>query len=104
MPSVHRILIADPIHEQAQNLLLARPGFEVAVAAGLNEAELAERITSISHLSTPPSRSREAYGQRLRQTSLESLARCRTARAGLPWRRPRLTSDARFSVLIARAE
>ena len=44
MPSVHRILIADPIHEQAQNLLLARPGFEVAVATGLNEAELAERI------------------------------------------------------------
>jgi hypothetical protein len=44
MPSVHRILIADPIHEQAQNLLLSRPGFEVAVATGLNEAELAERI------------------------------------------------------------
>ncbi len=44
MSSVHRILIADPIHEQAQNLLVSRPGFEVAVATGLNEAELAERI------------------------------------------------------------
>jgi D-3-phosphoglycerate dehydrogenase len=44
MPSVHRILIADPIHEQAQNLLLARSGFEVTVATGFNEAELTERI------------------------------------------------------------
>jgi hypothetical protein len=30
MFSVHRILIADPIHEQAQILLASRPGFEVA--------------------------------------------------------------------------
>ena len=44
MPSVHRILIADPIHEEAKNLLLSRPGFEVAIATGLDEAELAERI------------------------------------------------------------
>ena len=44
MPSVYRILIADPIHEQARNLLTSRPGFEVAIATGLNEAELAERI------------------------------------------------------------
>ena len=45
MPSsLHRILIADPIHEQAQKLLASRPGFEVVVATGLNEAELAERI------------------------------------------------------------
>ena len=44
MPSLHRILIADPIHEQAQKLLASRPGFEVIVATGLNEAELAERI------------------------------------------------------------
>jgi len=26
MPSVHRILIADAIHEQAQKLLASRPG------------------------------------------------------------------------------
>ena len=44
MPSVYRILIADPIHEQARNLLTSRPGFEVAIATGLNETELAERI------------------------------------------------------------
>ena len=44
MPSVYRILIADPIHEQARNLLTSRPGFEVAIATGLDEAELAERI------------------------------------------------------------
>src|SRR4030095_11590178 len=44
MSSGHRILIADPIYEQATNLLVSRPGFEVAVAPGLNEAELAERI------------------------------------------------------------
>jgi len=44
MSSVHRILIADPIHEQAKSLLTSRPGFEVAVATGLNEAELAEHI------------------------------------------------------------
>jgi D-3-phosphoglycerate dehydrogenase / 2-oxoglutarate reductase len=40
----HRILIADPIHEQAHKLLASRPGFEVAVATGLSEAELVERI------------------------------------------------------------
>jgi D-3-phosphoglycerate dehydrogenase / 2-oxoglutarate reductase len=44
MPSVHQILIADPIHEQAQKFLASRPGFEVVVATGLNESELAERI------------------------------------------------------------
>ena len=44
MSSVHRILIADPIHEQAKTFLTSRPGFEVAVATGLNEAELAEQI------------------------------------------------------------
>ena len=44
MPSVHRILIADAIHEQAQKLLASRPGFEVAVATGSSEAELVERI------------------------------------------------------------
>ncbi len=44
MPPVHRILIADPIHEQAQSLLASRPGFEVAVATGLSEAELTGRI------------------------------------------------------------
>src|SRR4030095_6267596 len=42
--SLHRILIADPIHEQAQKLLASRPGFEVVVATGVNEAEWAERI------------------------------------------------------------
>jgi D-3-phosphoglycerate dehydrogenase len=46
MSSVHRILIADPIHEQAKSLLDSRPGFEVAVATGLNEAELAECIVA----------------------------------------------------------
>ena len=44
MPAVHRILIADPIHEKARSLLASRPGFEVAVATGLNETELVERI------------------------------------------------------------
>ena len=44
MPPVHRILIADSIHEQAQSLLASRPGFEVAVATGLSEAELTGRI------------------------------------------------------------
>jgi D-3-phosphoglycerate dehydrogenase len=44
MPSVYRLLIADPIHEQARNLLASRSGFEVAVATGLNEAELTECI------------------------------------------------------------
>ena len=44
MPPERRILIADPIHERAQSLLASRPGFGVAVATGLNEAELAERI------------------------------------------------------------
>lgn len=44
MPPVHRILIADPIHEHAQSLLASRPGFEVAVATGLSEAELTGRI------------------------------------------------------------
>ncbi len=44
IPPEHRILIADPIHEQARSLLASRPGFDVAVATGLNEAELTERI------------------------------------------------------------
>ena len=44
MPAVHRILIADSIHEQARSLLASRPGFEVTVATGLNETELVERI------------------------------------------------------------
>ena len=43
MPS-HRILIADPIHERAKSLLVSRPGFEVTIATGLNEAELTDRI------------------------------------------------------------
>src|SRR5215813_7156101 len=37
---MHRILIADAIHEQAHKLLASRSGFEVAVATGLSEAEL----------------------------------------------------------------
>src|SRR6476660_2491427 len=44
MPAVHRILVADPIHEQARSFLASRPGFEVAVATGLNETQLVERI------------------------------------------------------------
>ena len=44
MPAVHRILVADPIHEQARSFLASQPGFEVAVATGLNETELVERI------------------------------------------------------------
>ena len=35
MSSVYRLLLADPIHEQARNLLASRPGFEVAVACRL---------------------------------------------------------------------
>jgi D-3-phosphoglycerate dehydrogenase len=46
MPPEHRILIADPIHEQAQSLLASRPGFDVAIATGLKEAELTERIAA----------------------------------------------------------
>ena len=42
--TMHRILIADPIHEQAHKLLASRPGFEVAVATGSSESELVERI------------------------------------------------------------
>jgi D-3-phosphoglycerate dehydrogenase len=40
----HRLLIADPIHQQAQRLLSARPGFCVAVATDLSEAQLTECI------------------------------------------------------------
>jgi len=35
MSSVYRLLLGDPIHEQARNLLASRPGFEVAVACRL---------------------------------------------------------------------
>ena len=38
MPAVHRILIADPIHEKARSLLASRPGFEVTVATGLTRS------------------------------------------------------------------
>src|SRR6516165_3534477 len=41
---MHRILLADPIHERAKDILVSRSGFEVTVAAGLGEAELIERI------------------------------------------------------------
>ena len=44
IPMMHRILVADPIHEQAHKFLASRPGFEVVVATALNEAELTERI------------------------------------------------------------
>src|SRR5215471_2449949 len=41
---MHRILLADPIHERAKDILASRSGFEVTVAVGLGEAELTERI------------------------------------------------------------
>jgi D-3-phosphoglycerate dehydrogenase / 2-oxoglutarate reductase len=41
MAPEHLILIADAVQG---NLLASRPGFDVAVATGLNEAELTERI------------------------------------------------------------
>jgi D-3-phosphoglycerate dehydrogenase len=44
MPRTHRILIADAIHEQARSLLASQPGFEIALATGLSEGELTERI------------------------------------------------------------
>jgi D-3-phosphoglycerate dehydrogenase / 2-oxoglutarate reductase len=40
----HRLLIADPIHEQAKSLLASRPGFYVSVATDLSEAQLIECI------------------------------------------------------------
>src|SRR5919106_6574251 len=38
----HRLLIADPIHEQAKRLLASRPGLYVAVATALSEEQLTE--------------------------------------------------------------
>src|ERR671918_3113286 len=40
----HRLLIADPIHEQAKRLLASRPGLYVAVATALSEEQLTECI------------------------------------------------------------
>lgn len=40
----HKILIADPIHEQPQRLLTSQLGFCVAVATDLSEARLSECI------------------------------------------------------------
>src|SRR5215510_11788628 len=70
IPTMHRILIADPIHEQAQKLLASRPGFEVAVATGLSEAELVQRIPAhdgiIVRSKTRVTASAIAAGQRLK--------------------------------------
>ena len=41
---MHRILVADPIHEEAHSVLASRPGFEVTVATGLTEAGLVDLI------------------------------------------------------------
>ena len=40
----HRILVADPINEQAQSLVASRPGFDVVVATDLSEEQLTECI------------------------------------------------------------
>ena len=40
----YRLLIADPIHEQAKSLLASRPGFDVTVATDLSEAQLIQCI------------------------------------------------------------
>ena len=40
----HRILVAEPINEQARSLLASRPGFDVVVATGLNEKQFVECI------------------------------------------------------------
>lgn len=42
--TVKRILVADPIHEQGQALLAARPGLAVDVVTGLDEGALRQRI------------------------------------------------------------
>jgi D-3-phosphoglycerate dehydrogenase len=42
--SVHRILISDPIHQHGLSLLGSMSQIEVAVATGLSEAELIDRI------------------------------------------------------------
>ena len=42
--SVHRILIADPIHQHALSLLRSNSQIEVAVAKGLSEAQLIDLI------------------------------------------------------------
>ncbi len=41
---MYRILVADPIHERAQQILASRPEFELAIATGLSEGDLLERI------------------------------------------------------------
>ena len=46
----HRILIADPIHEQGQAVLASHDGFEVDVATGLNEQALCEKISGYDGL------------------------------------------------------
>ncbi len=46
----HRILVADPIHEQGQSLLAAHAGFEIDVAPGLDEAQLCQTIASYDGL------------------------------------------------------
>jgi len=70
IPTMHRILIADLIHEQAQKFLASRPAFEVAVATGLTEAELVERIAAydgiIVRSKTRVTASVIAAGQKLR--------------------------------------
>ena len=40
----YKLLIADPIHEQAKSLLASRPGFDVTVATDLSEAQLIQCI------------------------------------------------------------
>jgi len=67
---MHRILLADPIHERAKDILVSRSGFEVTVAAGLREAELIERIAGyegiIVRSKTRVTAGVIAAGQRLR--------------------------------------